>query len=168
MADQSTSSSDPLSAPLAAPQGEHLFQSWGRVGQPLTKKEVEEMKERHGTVRDPADPNREVPANKGNTAYLVHQKWQALQEKQKQERAAKGIKEGGGLMDKILWLTIKWSFVGLLVAAAAGQFVAGDPIWGYRGKYLQWNTYWPVSIGVLSRTMPACSRTGHLFLLADE
>lgn len=39
----------------------------------------------------------------------------------------------------------RYAIMATAVFMAAGQFVAGDAFWGYRGKYLKLRTYMPVS-----------------------
>jgi hypothetical protein len=43
---------------------------------------------------------------------------------------------------------IKWTLFTLLTAFGAAQFIAGDLLWGYRGKYTKVETYMPVSKGI--------------------
>ncbi|KAK0553282.1 hypothetical protein OC845_001282 [Tilletia horrida] len=100
---------------------------------------------------DPADPNRSVPTKKANQAYLVHQRYLEQQkEKQRKERIAKGLdpdveekveEAGPAVID--LGLFFKRLFIGILLWAAAGFFITGSPIWGYRGKWIRMRTYFP-------------------------
>jgi hypothetical protein len=43
------------------------------------------------------------------------------------------------------WFFFKWSLFTVLLAFGAAQFIAGDLLWGYRGKYVKKQTYFPVS-----------------------
>ena len=39
----------------------------------------------------------------------------------------------------------KWTLFTILFAFGAAHFIAGDLLWGYRGKYVKKQTYFPVS-----------------------
>lgn len=41
------------------------------------------------------------------------------------------------------YLLFKWSLVVILCAIGIGHFIAGDALWGYRGKYVQKETFLP-------------------------
>lgn len=122
---------------------------------------------------DPADPNRSVPTKKANQAYLVHQRYLEQQkEKQRKERIAKGLdpdveekveEAGPAVID--LGLFFKRLFIGILLWAAAGFFITGSPIWGYRGKWIRMRTYFPV--GTLAAYTRRCSYSADLFALSD-
>lgn len=43
----------------------------------------------------------------------------------------------------IPFLFFKWSLVAILCAIGLGQFIAGDALWGYRGKYVKKETFLP-------------------------
>ncbi|PWN33547.1 cytochrome b5, partial [Meira miltonrushii] len=108
---------------------------------------------------DPSDPNRKVKHKKINTAFLKHQRWKAEQERLEQEhgRANKTkaqskpeSKSDKGKADtttttgrSLPFLFVKWSLVAVLCAFGLGQFIAGDALWGYRGKYVQKETFMP-------------------------
>jgi len=96
---------------------------------------------------DPAT-GRSVTYKKGNESMLVHQKWKREQEEKEKKRKLKNggkSDQGSNFISKSLGFLIKWSLVGLLLSLAAGQFIKGDLIWGYRGKYVR-KSYWlPVS-----------------------
>lgn len=111
---------------------------------------------------DPSNPLRAVPRKKANQPFLVHQKWKEEQElrrrKAKQDSNASDGKNSNRDAGDRESLDIS-GFLGFLVAffryaimataitMAAGQFVAGDAFWGYRGKYLKLRTYLPVRVG---------------------
>ncbi|KAK0537124.1 hypothetical protein OC834_000200 [Tilletia horrida] len=113
---------------------------------------------------DPANPTRTVPKKKANQAYLVHQRYLERQrEERRRARIAKGMsaeeeeKEelrhqgGAGGEDSAAGAAaaaccenfVKALFYSLLLLAAAGVFVTGSPIWGYRGKWVRLRTYFP-------------------------
>jgi hypothetical protein len=117
-------------------------------------------------VDDPSTPGRSVPKKKANAPFLAHRNSQAAR------GAAEAAQQQAGAPQRSLAARIlKWSVVALLLAIAGGQFVAGDPIWGYRGKYVKKHYWFPVSAasrGVevyrlregwqrsLRRRLPAC------------
>ncbi|KDN52848.1 cytochrome b5 [Tilletiaria anomala UBC 951] len=119
------------------------FSGWGDPGSPATSEEIEKLKKDLGTVCDPSDPTRKVAAKKANKAYMVHQRWKEEQIKsgRMDPKTGKVTQEPLGPVGKAFFLMLKWSVVGLLLSMAAGQFIAGDPIWGYRGKWVQRKTY---------------------------
>lgn len=43
----------------------------------------------------------------------------------------------------LTFLIFKWSLVAVLCAFGLGQFIAGDALWGYRGKYVKKETFMP-------------------------
>lgn len=47
---------------------------------------------------------------------------------------------------KITYLILKWTLFSIFFALGVGQFIAGDILWGYRGRYVKKATYFPVSI----------------------
>lgn len=111
---------------------------------------------------DPSNPLRSVPKKKANSPFLVHQKWKQEQELRRRKAAAergsssgKGEKEEGGYEEPATDLTgpvrvmvkvFRWVVMVTAIVMAAGFFVAGDPLWGYRGKYTKLRTYLPVSL----------------------
>lgn len=59
---------------------------------------------------------------------------------------AKHAKDGTPVARRTLTFVVgKWLLVTLLLAVGAGQFIAGDLLWGYRGRYTKIETYVPVS-----------------------
>ena len=97
---------------------------------------------------DPSNPARVVPRKKANQPFLVHQKWKAQQEAKK--RANPSSDGSSNDVDVSAPLSaigglFKMAIIGLLIALAAGHFVTGDVLWGYRGKWTKLSTYLPVS-----------------------
>ncbi len=43
---------------------------------------------------------------------------------------------------------VRFAIMSVAIAMVTGLFVAGDPLWGYRGKYTKLRTYLPVSVFV--------------------
>lgn len=43
----------------------------------------------------------------------------------------------------LTFILFKWSLVTILCAIGLGQFIAGDALWGYRGKYVKKETFIP-------------------------
>lgn len=41
---------------------------------------------------------------------------------------------------------VRFAIMSVAIAMVTGLFVAGDPLWGYRGKYTKLRTYLPVSV----------------------
>lgn len=122
------------------------FTGFSRDGNPLTAEENEKLKNDLGRIQDPSNPNRTVPAKTANKAMMAHQNWKNAQIKagKMDPKTGKSLEKSGPIANAIGQM-IKWSIVGLLLALATGQFIAGDPIWGYRGKWLKLRTYFPVS-----------------------
>lgn len=89
------------------------------------------------TVADPSTPGRTVPQKKANVPFTKHQK---ELEKRAKDAAAAPPKQRG-----LLAILVKWAFVAALVAVGTGMFVTGDPIYGYRGKLVQKEFWFPVS-----------------------
>lgn len=93
-------------------------------------------------VDDPSTPGRSVPKTKANAPFLAHRNSQAA-------RGAAEAEKAGPRPRSLAALFLKWSLVALLLAVAGGQFIAGDPIWGYRGKYVKKQYWFPVSATLL-------------------
>ncbi|KAN0064651.1 hypothetical protein ACQY0O_002281 [Thecaphora frezii] len=97
---------------------------------------------------DPSNPGRMVASKKANQPFLAHQRWKEAQaaKRAKQglppvaERKRDDMSGGGG---GIVLSTIRSVLLGLAILVATGQFIAGDPLWGYRGKWVQRRTYFP-------------------------
>ena len=114
---------------------------------------------------DPSNPARSVPKKKANSPFLVHQKWKEEQELRRRKAAeqdsSRSGSTGGGsrrqqrsneesTIDfsgpaKLLVKLVRYLVLAVAVVMAAGFFVAGDALWGYRGKYTRLRTYMPVS-----------------------
>lgn len=112
---------------------------------------------------DPSNPSRSVPKKKANSPFLVHQKWKEEQELRRRKAAAaaaagqdssSGSKDATPVEQETLDLTgplklivklFRFALMATAVVMASGLFVAGDPLWGYRGKYTKLRTYLPVS-----------------------
>jgi len=93
-------------------------------------------------VDDPSTPGRSVPKKKANAPFLAHRNSQAARGA---AAAAEAEHQAGPQQRSLAARILKWSVVALLLAIAGGQFVAGDPIWGYRGKYVKKHYWFPVS-----------------------
>lgn len=112
---------------------------------------------------DPSNPGRTVPKKKSNSPFLVHQKWkeeQELRRRKAAERASSGSSSDAGgkgkgreigeeeITDitgpvKAVIKLFRWAIMATAVVMLAGTFVAGDALWGYRGKYTRLRTYMP-------------------------
>nr|CDI53035.1 fsh1-domain-containing protein [Melanopsichium pennsylvanicum 4] len=44
---------------------------------------------------------------------------------------------------RVMVKLFRWGIMALAIVLASGVFVAGDPLWGYRGKYTKLRTYMP-------------------------
>lgn len=90
----------------------------------------------------------------------MHQKWKEEQElrrrKAKQDSSGSTADTGHTSGDedssdisgfiRALVTLFRYAIMATAVFMAAGQFVAGDAFWGYRGKYVKLRTYMPVSL----------------------
>jgi hypothetical protein len=47
-----------------------------------------------------------------------------------------------------IFVLLKTIFILLVVATLAGRFITGSMTWGYKGKWVQWKTYWPFEVRV--------------------
>ncbi|CEH19205.1 Putative steroid membrane receptor Hpr6.6/25-Dx [Ceraceosorus bombacis] len=98
-------------------------------------------------ITDPSDPRRQVPIKKANSPFLAHQAEQARRRAQAQAKmassktASRTQRAQTRKQRSLCASLIKWALVGVLFALGAGQFIAGDILWGYRGKYVQ-KRYW--------------------------
>jgi hypothetical protein len=63
----------------------------------------------------------------------------------KRTKIANGVKSQSATSPSWTRFILKWTVVTLLTAFGAAQFIAGDLLWGYRGKYTKVETYMPVS-----------------------
>jgi len=120
---------------------------------------------------DPSNPSRSVPKKKANSPYLVHQKWKEEQELRRRKAAERGSSNSGKGSDglqrrqgsgqdeyttdlsgpvKMVAKLVRLAMMTIAIVMAAGFFVAGDPLWGYRGKYTRLRTYMPVSRALLA------------------
>lgn len=63
----------------------------------------------------------------------------------KRTKIANGVKSQSASSPSWTRFILKWTVVTLLTAFGAAQFIAGDLLWGYRGKYTKVDTYMPVS-----------------------
>lgn len=87
------------------------------------------------------DPStgRKVPHKKANTPYLVHQRW-----KEEQERKEREAKQRGDAPTPPAETSLLRTALGLIVVVLlCGQFFNGDLLYGYRGKWTNWRTYFP-------------------------
>ncbi|PWN49762.1 hypothetical protein IE53DRAFT_387994 [Violaceomyces palustris] len=115
---------------------------------------------------DPSNPNRRVPKKKANAPFLVHQRWKEEQEAQRraqalaqgqdfeaeeekrrerkrEEEERKGRERKPSAFVKAAAGLFRYAIMGLAIALLAGQFFAGDALWGYRGKWTKLRTYMP-------------------------
>lgn len=110
------------------------------------------------------DPStgRKVPHKRINNAYLVHQRWVEKQERLKLRQKAKAegrplppgddfdAEEEPSFVANAIFTTAYAGFVVLVIALLAGQFIHGDFLWGYRGKWTKWQTYFPPKMRVFT------------------
>lgn len=92
---------------------------------------------------DPADPARKVPHKRVNNAYLVHQRWlqqQAAKEDKRRDTHGFEPSDVGDIIASV-FLT---ALAALAIALLAGQYIYGDLLWGYRGKWTNWRARIPV------------------------
>jgi len=104
------------------------------------------------------DPStgRKVPHKRANEAYLVHQRWlekQARIEKRKQyqnenrplpQELQESEQSDFSSLANFMFSMIAAAFISIVIFLLAGQFVQGDILWGYRGKWSNWHRYVPV------------------------
>jgi dihydrofolate reductase len=121
---------------------------------------------------DPSNPARTVPKKKANSPFLVHQRWKEEQEMRRRKAAerdssggsdsSKSDKKGKGKSGRssdggeettdlsgavgVIVKLVRFAIMSVAIAMVTGLFVAGDPLWGYRGKYTKLRTYLPVSV----------------------
>ncbi|CAO1629401.1 unnamed protein product [Parajaminaea phylloscopi] len=82
---------------------------------------------------DPSQPGRTVKHKKANSAFLVHQRWK---EDQKAQRRAAGKGEDERPLEVPSFrIFLKYTLLALLAALALGQFITGDVLYGYEGKW---------------------------------
>ncbi|SOV05197.1 related to FSH3 - putative serine hydrolase [Ustilago sp. UG-2017a] len=112
---------------------------------------------------DPSNPARSVPKKKANSPFLVHQKWKQEQELRRRKAEEQGSNGGSGGSGKskgrsrsleepttdlngpvrIIMKLFRFLIMATAAVMVAGFFIAGDPLWGYRGKYTRLRTYMP-------------------------
>ncbi|KAE8269841.1 hypothetical protein A4X09_0g2500 [Tilletia walkeri] len=150
-ADASTAVAAAAAPAPATDPGAFAFQSLYRIDPPVDDKNPENPRD-----VDPSNPVRSVPTKKANQAYLVHKRYV---EKQRQERREKRIAQGldpdvdddaaggqggePGAGSVCFERVVKAMFYGFLLWVAAGLFVTGSPLWGYKGKWIRLRTYFP-------------------------
>lgn len=103
------------------------------------------------------DPStgRKVTHKRINKAYLVHQRWLEKQKQIKERKQARAEgrsvpydpeldeEEDVPFLANCLFSLTYTAFVVAIIALFAGQFIHGDFLWGYRGKWTNWRTYFP-------------------------
>lgn len=116
---------------------------------------------------DPSNPARSVPKKKANSPFLVHQKWKQEQELRRRKAEEQGSSCGGSTGSggkskvggrsyeepttdlsgpvRVMIKLFRYLVMAVAVTMVTGLFIAGDPLWGYRGKYTKLRTYMPVS-----------------------
>ncbi|KAJ1020653.1 hypothetical protein NDA16_004046 [Ustilago loliicola] len=112
---------------------------------------------------DPSNPARSVPKKKANSPFLVHRKWKQEQELRRRKAEEQGSNSGSSgsgkgksgvrsfeepttdLSGPVRVMIKMFRFLIMAIAAlmVTGFFIAGDPLWGYRGKYTKLRTYMP-------------------------
>lgn len=114
--------------------------------------------EKGATCRYDVDPStgRKVPHKRINNAYLVHQRWLQKQELIKERKRAraegKHVPYDPDLDDEdersfaanLILSVFYTAFLAMVIAIFGGLFIHGDALWGYRGKWTNWRTYFPV------------------------
>ncbi len=68
--------------------------------------------------------------------------------KGKSRRSSNGAEETTDLSGaaRMMIKVVRFAIMSIAIAMVTGLFVAGDPLWGYRGKYTKLRTYLPVSV----------------------
>lgn len=93
------------------------------------------------TPRMDTDPStgRQVPYKKANQPYLVHQRWKEEQARKEKEGAERGDAPAPPA-DSSLFRT---ALALVAIVLLCGQYFTGDMLYGYRGKWTNWRTYFP-------------------------
>lgn len=86
---------------------------------------------------DPSTPGCSVKHKKQNVAMLAHQRW-----KEQQASQGKDSQEPLDLPTPMQFL--KWFILALLAVLALGQFVTGDVLYGYEGRWRDPRRWLPV------------------------
>jgi hypothetical protein len=87
-------------------------------------------------------------------------KWKAKEAAKEERRARRAEKRARGepLSDwdddpekfkeseSIIMVLLKTLVIVLAIGMLAGHFVTGSLVWGYKGKWMQWRTYWPFEV----------------------
>lgn len=100
---------------------------------------------------DPSNPSRTVAYKKANAPFLAHARFKAQEaERRREKRRQKGLPEDGDEEEEPLELpgprtVLKWILLTLIAVLAMGQFVTGDVLYGYKGKWRNPKRWIPVS-----------------------
>lgn len=138
-----TGSSEATSSALAAPASDTTK---SRSAQPAAADDTTptdnaaalpaDTEELPARQNDPSRPGRSVKYKKQNVAFLRHQRW-------KEEQAAKGpAPEPIELPSPVTLL--KWTLLLVISILAVGQFVTGDVLYGYEGRWRNPRRWLPV------------------------
>ena len=93
------------------------------------------------TIRDPST-GRAVQYKRANEPYLAYQHWKEEQERKNQAEIEERTVPSQPKPSLLLAL-LRVAFFGALLAALIGQFFTGDILFGYRGRWTNWHTYFP-------------------------
>ena len=98
------------------------------------------MSEPH-TMRDPST-GRTVQYKRVNEPYVAYQHWKEEQKRKKQAEID-GHTIPAQPKPSFPLALLRVAFFGALLAALIGQFFTGDILFGYRGRWTNWRTYFP-------------------------
>lgn len=148
------------------------------VPAPAQKEDVASHSENGTTQLYDVDPStgRKVPHKRINNAYLVHQRWLEKQERIKERKKARAEgkhvpydpdldEEDERSFAANLILSVMYTvFLAAMIVIFGGVFIHGDPLWGYRGKWTNWRTYFPVRfffVLTVATNAGVCTRAAH-------
>ncbi|PWN23175.1 cytochrome b5 [Microstroma glucosiphilum] len=132
------------SSPSSTPPAEETTASSSAVSPDTTAAEARPRQV------DPSDPSRTVAYKKANTPFLAHARFKAQEaERRREKRRQKGLPEDGDEEEEPLELpgprtVLKWMLLILIAVLAMGQFVTGDVLYGYKGKWRNPKKWIPV------------------------
>lgn len=92
-------------------------------------------------MRDPST-GRTVQYKRVNEPYVAYQHWKEEQKRKKQAEID-GHTIPAQPKPSFPLALLRVAFFGALLAALIGQFFTGDILFGYRGRWTNWRTYFP-------------------------